>query len=266
MSNHLHSVLRIRPDIVATWSPEEVARRWRQLFPSRRVRGIAVSATDDEIEAIVSQPGKVRLYRERLCSISWFNRCLNENIARRANVEDECSGRFWEGRFKCQRIYDVAGVIACAVYVELNPIRAGSAKTLEGSDHTSIQDRIHIMRGRRPKRCRTWTRISLVPISEISEQALTATEYLELVDTTGRQLVEGKGSISPEISPILDRLGLEATQWLDIANNLGRKFQRIVGPVESLEAAARRAKKCWFTGKTSARAIFHASVMTTNTN
>ena len=36
MSNHLHAILRNRPDVVKTWSDEEIARRWWNLFPSRR--------------------------------------------------------------------------------------------------------------------------------------------------------------------------------------------------------------------------------------
>jgi len=34
-------------------------------------------------------------YRERLVNISWFMRLLNEDIARRANKEDNCTGRFY---------------------------------------------------------------------------------------------------------------------------------------------------------------------------
>ena len=35
MSNHLHLVLRNRPDSVEQWSDAEVALRWRKLFPHR---------------------------------------------------------------------------------------------------------------------------------------------------------------------------------------------------------------------------------------
>ena len=36
MSNHLHVVLRSRPDVVKEWSDDQVARRWWRLFPKRR--------------------------------------------------------------------------------------------------------------------------------------------------------------------------------------------------------------------------------------
>jgi len=66
---------------------------------------------------------------------------LNENVAKRANQEDECTGHFWESRFKSQALLDEA-VLSCMTYIDLNPIRAGMAKNPETSKHTSIQMRI----------------------------------------------------------------------------------------------------------------------------
>ncbi len=52
------------------------------------------------------------------------------------------SGRFFEGRLKCQKLLDEAAILACSVYVDLNPVRAGIADTPEGSTHTSAYERI----------------------------------------------------------------------------------------------------------------------------
>ena len=62
---------------------------------------------------------------------------------RRSNKEDQGTGRFWEGRYKAQVILDEASLLACAAYVDLNPVRAAMvAQTPEESSFTGAKDRI----------------------------------------------------------------------------------------------------------------------------
>ena len=143
LSNHFHAVLRNRPDVVAGWSDEEVARRWWNLFPQRRDdQGRPAEPKEQELQMLLADRQRMKELRRRLSHISWFMRCLAENIARRANAEDECGGRFWQGRFRCQKILDESALLACSIYVDLNPIRAGIARTPETSRYTSVYDRI----------------------------------------------------------------------------------------------------------------------------
>jgi hypothetical protein len=74
-------------------------------------------------------------------------KALCEPIARLANFQDKATGHFWEGRFKAQAITDDAGLLACSMYVDLNPIRAALASSPEESIHTSAYDRIKALEG-----------------------------------------------------------------------------------------------------------------------
>ena len=69
-------------------------------------------------------------------------RCLNASIARQANEEAQCPGRFREGRFKSQALLNEQALLSCMVYVDLNPIRAGIAESLDNSEFTSIEQRL----------------------------------------------------------------------------------------------------------------------------
>jgi hypothetical protein len=68
---------------------------------------------------------------------------LNQDIAFRANAEDNCKGHFFESRFKSQALLDERALLTCMAYVDLNLIRAAMARTPEASDYTSIQERIN---------------------------------------------------------------------------------------------------------------------------
>ena len=149
LSNHIHLILRNRPDVVAAWSDEETALRWLRVFPGRRLDEQLAEPTENDVRTLANNTARMAEIRTRLSDISWFMRALSEPIARLANKQDECTGRFWEGRFRAQRIVDEAGLLACAMYVDLNPIRAAMAESPEHAKHTSAYDRIKGERGER---------------------------------------------------------------------------------------------------------------------
>lgn len=98
LSNHLHVMLRIRPDIAAAWSDEEVARRWWRLHPGRRNEGGTPAEPEPhELATLLADAEALAKRRRRLSTLSWFMAALCEPIARRANREDRLTGRFWEG-------------------------------------------------------------------------------------------------------------------------------------------------------------------------
>jgi len=142
MSNHYHLVLRVNREEASTWSTREVVTRWCQLYS-----GPSVAQRYWELETLspselYSVNELARTWRQRLYDISWFMSRLNHSIACQANAEDQCRGHLWEGRFKSQALLDEGALLTCMMYVDLNPIRAGMADSLELSDFTSIQERI----------------------------------------------------------------------------------------------------------------------------
>lgn len=258
MSNHCHTIVRTQPGAAGEWSDAEVARRWLALCPTKRMRQAgAGSATAGEIAAVVGRPGRVGELRRRLGSLSWFMRCLNESIARRANREDGCRGRFWEGRYKCRALVDEAAVLTALVYVDLNPVRAGVAATPEDSRHTSAWERI----GERPAAVRDQAAGWLCPLTDTAGRRgvfrrLTLDEYLTLLDRAGRVRRPGKPGVIPgELAPILTRLELKEASWTEAVRGYAGYFRRIVGRAEAVEAAAAAAGRRWFQGISACRIL-----------
>ena len=282
MSNHFHVILRNRPDLVVGWSDREVARRWLLLCPIRKKPdGTPEEPTEDELDAICHDPARLAQLRTRLSSISWYMAMVAEPVARRANAEDGCAGRFWQGRFRAVKLCDDAAILACSVYVDLNPVRAGCCSTPETSDHTSAQRRIEQLQadaatpatesgvetnedvpGDHPPHATPGPADWLAPLelnevgtpgpqpsvldSRASDKGflpMTVADYLELLDWTGRQVVTGKVGVIPEhLSPILTRLGISGSAWFELTTGFGRQFQRVAGcPASVAREAARRA-------------------------
>ena len=191
MSNHVHVVLRNRPDVVAEWSNEEVSLRWLRVFPGRRLDEQLAEPTESDVQTLAKDKERITLIRSRMSDISWFMRALAEPIARLANQQDECTGRFWEGRFKAQRITDQAGLLACAMYVDLNPVRAAMADSPEQAEHTSAYDRIKGKRGQQIPSA-AFDRISISNEEASHQIRNTTTEERQRKRSTKRRNSTGK--------------------------------------------------------------------------
>ena len=266
MVNHIHVILRNRPDIVKTWSDEEVARRWWRLFPKRRNKDRSPAEPDQhELGMLLADKKALQERRERLSSISWFMRCLAEVIARKANVEDQTTGRFWQGRFKCQPLLDDAAILACSAYVDLNAVRASVCQTPEESEFTSACDRIHSRLARQGKKPKKRYRFAITPRDnwlaplELKGEAgpdvcatgkrasnkgfltMKLEDYLNLLDWTGRQVAQGKrGKIPAEFAPLLERVGLSGDLWVDMVVDFKKWFRSVAGMPSTLRQEADR--------------------------
>ncbi len=143
MANHLHLILQTLPRVAKRWSPREVVRRWLTATKMAKCLTDEVPPPDPKrIEKMARDRKLVAKLRRRLSSVSWFMGFLHENIAQRANDEDGCHGRFWESRFKCRECTDQNALLLCAIYVDLNPYRAGEVDDPLGSPYTSVHLRM----------------------------------------------------------------------------------------------------------------------------
>jgi REP element-mobilizing transposase RayT len=142
LSNHIHAVLRTRPDIAAAWSAEEVAIRWKKAWPRFDGSCWSRDPTEEEVLELLVQPDKIATIRENLSSLSWLMARWKEPISRLCNTEMETSGHFWEARFGSRELIDEAAVLTCSMYVDLNQVKAGQAPSLVDSQHSSIRKRI----------------------------------------------------------------------------------------------------------------------------
>ena len=274
MDNHFHVVLRNRPDVVKGWSDREVARRWLRVCPGtrRELEQDPPEPTKQQIEALMADRKQLAEVRTRLSSISWFMRFVDEFVARCANREEgEHMGRFWAGRFTSTALLDVVGILLCVMYVDLNPIRAGKAKTPEASRYTSAYRRIEARQARlragKGQREGQTAAAWLAPVElaapppdgaqaragrRVSDKGfleMSLDEYLRLLDWSGRQIRGDKrGAIPADLAPILQRLELDPEFCLEGAQSFDTWFADFAGRAATLTSHAAKIGRAWIRG------------------
>lgn len=294
MSNHYHLVLYVNQQQAETWTDDEVIKRWTALFP-RNGALVETLLKNRTTRAAQKQLKKnVGLWRDRLMDISWFMRCLNETLARQANREDECKGRFWEGRFKSQALLDEKALVTCMAYVDLNPVRAQLSDSLEGSDFTSIQERLinHAIevkhRSYRQHRLLTRRGNKYLVEHQSTKQAklkslasqhganegglpLTQQSYFDLLETTCKLLVSGDQLGTDHFKhveqkhQVFQELGIRAESWLRGVTAFHKYYSIAAGSEQSLahfhisrikSGVALKHPHKWIRGIQSARLLY----------
>ncbi len=203
-------------------------------------------------------------------------------------------GWFFQDRYKATRLTDEASLLACAAYVDLNPIRAALCERLEESDFTSVQRRIeaeqerardelpaHNESPRTPTaklRHRRDSFLSPVSIDELldpigpcasgskercSEKgflAMPLASYLELLDWTARQTVSDKRGKTPaSVPPILQRLGLDQASWCELVSDFGKLFCTVAGSPDCIDAMRSHRTHRRYHMRRRARELFAAA-------
>ncbi|MEM9075018.1 MAG: transposase [Myxococcota bacterium] len=255
MSNHLHLVVRVDKERAEGWSDQEVVRRYGKLFRFKAKELTSLPKRE--------QHARIAAWRERLWSLSWLMRCLNESIARRANAEEECKGRFWEGRFVCQPLLDEAALLTCMAYVDLNPVRAGIAKSLEASKHTSIARRIkqldRALRSDAPPVPHGLTPFAdQVPArSRRARAPMHYVDYLELLKWTGRSVrARGPSATLKHEPKLLVDLQLNRNAFLAMMRTHGLRTASVLGSLDRVDAFAEAHGKHWVQGKGEAQTLY----------
>ena len=243
MSNHTHVVLHVDKALADSWDMNTVLSRYHQLHKGTLLTHKYLKGEKLSPGELITFDETVERYRQRLYDISWFMRNLNEYIAREANKEDGCTGRFWEGRFKSQALLDESAVLACMAYVDLNPLRAKMEMTPETSKHTSIKKRAQALKKQEPQPNTLMPFVGNPRKDMPKGIAYHLKDYFELVDATGRVIRDDKiGHISAAHSPILSRLGLNPEQWLTLTTEFEKHFCYAAGAEQMMTTFKRHTQ------------------------
>lgn len=223
MSNHFHLILRYDPLAHLRWTDETVADRWLSVCPPRSWTGeVDVEAIPEVKRLLLADAKRLRHVRTQLGSMSTFMKHLKQSIARRANQEDGCKGHFFEQRFYSGALLSEQAVIKAMAYVDINPIRAEIAESIEQCKETSIAERLQVIEST-PEALDA----ALAPLVSGLENAepvvkITVRAYIDLARSMANKDVSKQGAS-------------EQLRWRQDLATLSRQ-QRAYGPAHLIES------------------------------
>ena len=250
MDNHYHVVLMLDPKGSEHWSDLEVVDRWLNTFDAP----IKPEEREKKRQALLQNEEKIEVYRQRLCSLSWFMSCLNTPLARRSNKEDGVKGHFWESRFASIPLLDEAAVLACMAYADLNPVRARISDSLESSPFTSINKRLSDLHLN--------ANVSLCnPIEPINGTltlrplTISLQDYIDFVQWTGQSIIHNNKGALEKAPPIFQKLDIKPSEWPAGIDYVGSS-KRAIGSPKALDKHAETLNLQWIQGLSQARLVY----------
>ena len=253
MHNHYHLVVYCDPKAPESWSDLDVADKWLKVFPGKLNNPKFKTQRALRLQAIVKDPELLATYRERLGSLSWLMRRINEPLAKLANSEDFCKGHFWESRFQSQALLDEGAALTCMAYVDLNPIRANIATSLESSKHTSIKKRLKTL----TESELNGTLKSIAGKVKNRTMVLPLKDYIELVEWTGKAIVyPNKAKLPANLAATFQHLNIQQENWLGQVQQYGGNYYRFVGCLNKIKEKTKDLGQHWLKGLNQVQKLY----------
>ena len=295
LSNHIHTSLRNRPDVVQDWSNHEVARRWLRLHPTeaKKKKEKLKEITEQDIDTAAADAKLMTKARRKLSCISHFQKTFLEPIAKEFNRRDGKKGHFVAERFRCKRLDHEGALLACSIYIALNPFRAGLGDTIQAHPHSSYSrrhrgvadwltplflderasayDQVATVTVGQDGVGRLQAQANQLPAPRCSEKGmfpLRWSEYQAIAEWTAlhirnrRVLSQGEKDaiVVPEhIAKLLESLGIDAKFWLDTIDRYAELFHNFVASPSQLDEIARKLDKKYVKGVRACRSLFLAA-------
>lgn len=237
--NEVIFIVRNRPDWVKSWSDREIVYRWLMICPKRKNKlGEPKEPKEEEIISILQNQNLMLEIRSRLSDPSWWMRLILQPLAARANIEENLTGGFWQGRYQSLVLLDDASAIAASVFTEIASIRDELRKSLRDSIYSSLRDRWEDFLNDSPHLanksflCSMYRKGSCFSASS-SILPVTLEDYLDLIEWTRSSLIRVTSSDSkePHVTPhrTLDAYGISVDLWLLMATDFNRIFYLFAG-------------------------------------
>jgi hypothetical protein len=159
---------------------------------------------------------------------------------------------YWKKPRSSENLDRRSAQTSCAAYVDLNPIRAALAETLESSEYTSVQRRIQALEQAASSPASQGKSVdsflSPLTIDEKNDSigacanqtrhrcsdkgflSMSIVDYLELLDASARLVRPDKTGYTPgDVAPIFQRLNLDPDYWKMQIKDFGRLFANVAG-------------------------------------